>query len=78
MAHTSHPTSERVRDILARVMTAGGCLNVADWRSLGVAHGYEVRGLAGYFGGQWPLMVSDGERRCLTDRGRERAQGRDS
>jgi len=75
MAHT-HPTSERARDILARVMAAGGCLTVADWRSLGAAHGYQVRGLAGYFGGQWPSMVSDGDRRCLTDRGRERARGK--
>lgn len=63
----------RRREMLAAVLTAGGCLDVAEWQALGLRHDYNPRGLAGYFGGRSPSMVSDGRRRCLTDRGRQRA-----
>ena len=63
----------RRRDMLAAVLAAGGCLDVSEWRALGLHHGYNPQGLAGYPGGQYPSMVSDGPRRCLTDRGRHRA-----
>jgi hypothetical protein len=70
MRHTHDP---RRRDMLAAVLFAGGCLDVAEWRVLGLRHGYHPCGLAGYFGGRYPSMVSDGRRRCLTDYGRRRA-----
>jgi hypothetical protein len=63
---------QRRRDMLAALLAAGGSLDVADWRELGLRHGYNPRGLVGYFGGRYPSMVSDGRRRCLTDRGRRR------
>ena len=63
----------RRRDMLAAVLAAGGCLDVSEWRALGLRYGYDPHGLAGYFGGQYPSMFSDGPRRCLTDRGRHRA-----
>jgi hypothetical protein len=70
MTNTQHT---RRRAILAAVEAAGGCLDVSAWRALGLAHGYNPRGLAGFFGGRWPSMVSDGRHRCLTERGRRRA-----
>lgn len=69
------PQTARARDLLADVLEAGGCLDVADWRARGLRRGYKVRGLAGFFGGQSPSMYSDGRRRCLTTEGRQRAMG---
>ena len=64
----------RRRDMLAAVLAAGGCLDVSEWRALGLRYGYNPRGLAGFFGGQFPSMLSHGRRRCLTDRGRRRLE----
>ena len=71
MANNHDP---RRREMLAAVLTAGGCLDVAEWRALGLRQDYNSRGLAGYFGGRYPSMVSGGRRRGLTDRGRRRAE----
>ena len=65
--------ASRRRDMLAAVLSAGGCLDVTEWQALGLRYGYNPRGLAGFFGGQYPSMVSDGRQRCLTDLGRGRA-----
>lgn len=59
-------------DLLAEVEAAGRCLDVQAWRALGLAFGYQLRGLAGFFGGREPSMVSRDSLRCLTDRGRQR------
>jgi hypothetical protein len=47
----------------------GGILGPREWSRLGRRHGYDPRGLGGFFVGKQPLMASDGERRVLTDRG---------
>jgi hypothetical protein len=59
--------------VLAVVLAAGGRLDVSDWRAVGVLFVYQVRGLAGFVGGQFPSMVADGDRCCLTEDGRRRA-----
>ncbi len=64
---------ERARQVLAEVAARNGRLHVDDWRALGVRYGYEVRGLAGFFGGRWPSMWSEGDWRVLTTLGEERA-----
>ena len=69
MSNTNH---SRRRDMLAAVLAAGGCLDVTEWRALGLRHGYHPSGLAGFFGGP-TRRDSAGRRRCLTDRGRRRA-----
>jgi len=40
------------------------------WVRLGRQHGYDPRGLGGFFVGSQPLMASQGERRVLTEHGR--------
>ena len=55
------------------MLAAGRCLHVAEWQALGLRHDYSLRGLAGYLGGRYPSMISEARRRCLTDRGRQRA-----
>jgi hypothetical protein len=40
------------------------------WSRLGRQHGYDPRGLGGFFVGSRPLMESAGDRRVLTDHGR--------
>ncbi len=39
------------------------------WSRLGVEHGYDPRGLGGFFVGSTPLMASQGARRVLTSHG---------
>jgi hypothetical protein len=46
-----------------------GDLAAGGWSRLGRQHGYDPRGLGGFFVGKQPLMSSDGDRRVLTDRG---------
>lgn len=60
--------SKRVRDLLADVLAAGGCMPVEDWRKLTLRHGYKYAN--GFFGTPAPFMVKVGDRRCLTNRGR--------
>ncbi len=62
----------RCRDLLAAVHEASGCVHVTAWRAVGLAHGYQVRGLAGFFDGSSPSMIFDGPWRCLTESGRQR------
>jgi hypothetical protein len=47
----------------------GGDLAASAWSRLGRKHGYDPRGLGGFFVGKQPLMASDGDRRVLTARG---------
>lgn len=44
-------------------------LGAEQWSRLGVAHGYDPRGLGGFFVGSSPLMARQGERRVLTSHG---------
>jgi hypothetical protein len=48
----------------------GGDLGRDAWGRLGRQHGYDPRGLGGFFVGSQPLMASQGERRVLTEHGR--------
>jgi hypothetical protein len=41
-----------------------------EWARLGRQHGYDPRGLGGFFVGSQPLMASQGARRVLTEHGR--------
>lgn len=41
-----------------------------EWSRLGRQHGYDPRGLGGFFVGKQPLMGRQGERRVLTEYGR--------
>lgn len=49
----------------------GGDVGAEAWAVLGRQCGYDPRGLGGFFAGNQPLMASDGERRILTEVGRE-------
>lgn len=69
---SNHHRSQRVRDLLADVLPAGGCMTVGQWRALTLRHGYKYAN--GFFGGRSPYMVADGHHRCLTARGRAAAQ----
>lgn len=60
---------ERIGSVLADVHRRGGRLSVDEWRDIGLAHGYDPRGLAGFFTGRMPSMRSDGDDRVLTARG---------
>lgn len=58
------------------IVAAGGVIeSQAAWRALGQAAGYTARSdLAGFYGGRWPSVVRDGDRRVLTPVGRSRAR----
>jgi hypothetical protein len=47
-----------------------GDVSREEWSRLGRQHGYDPRGLGGFFVGAQPLMSSQGERRVLTAHGR--------
>jgi hypothetical protein len=47
-----------------------GDVGSQEWARLGRQHGYDPRGLGGFFVGSQPLMASQGERRVLTSHGR--------
>lgn len=47
-----------------------GDLSADEWSRLGRKHGYDPRGLGGFFQGAQPLMGGQGERRVLTTHGR--------
>ncbi|MEJ7656619.1 MAG: hypothetical protein WKF33_06295 [Thermoleophilaceae bacterium] len=48
----------------------GGDVGSEEWARLGRQHGYDPRGLGGFFVGSQPLMASQGARRVLTEHGR--------
>ena len=48
-----------------------GDVSREEWSRLGRQHGYDPRGLGGFFVGSRPLMESVGDRRVLTDHGRK-------
>jgi len=56
--------------ILDEVDQLGGALTVEDWRALGLRHGYNPKGLGGFFTGAEPSMRSEADMRALTDAGR--------
>lgn len=70
------PTQQPLAPLMLAFVLAGGRVHVDDWKAHGVSLGYRSRGLAGFFGGRSPSMVSEGPWRVLTDRGRERLQHR--
>lgn len=47
-----------------------GDLAAEQWSRLGRQHGYDPRGLGGFFQGSQPLMATQGERRVITTHGR--------
>jgi hypothetical protein len=57
--------------LLNDVDKAGGDVGSDEWARLGAQHGYDPRGLGGYFRGSEQLMVAEqGARRVLTEHGR--------
>jgi hypothetical protein len=46
-----------------------GDVGSEEWARLGRQHGYDPRGLGGFFVGSQPLMASQGARRVLTGHG---------
>ena len=56
--------------LLKEVDGQGGDVGSEEWGRLGVKHGYDPRGLGGFFVGSQPLMASQGARRVLTEHGR--------
>jgi len=47
-----------------------GDASAEEWGRLGRQHGYDPRGLGGFFAGSQPVMASEGDRRRLTSDGR--------
>lgn len=47
-----------------------GDVGSEEWSRLGRQHGYDPRGLGGFFVGSQPTMGAQGARRVLTDHGR--------
>lgn len=56
--------------LLASVEARGGNLTTDEWRQLGIEHGYDPRGLGGFFRGDLATMRSEGDMRNLTEEGR--------
>jgi hypothetical protein len=56
--------------LLKAVQDAGGDLSSAQWGRLGKQHGYDPRGLGGFFRGSEQLMEASDDRRILSDYGR--------
>jgi hypothetical protein len=65
----------RKKLLYQRMLAAGGAVETqAEWRALGQSVGYTARSdLAGFFGGRVPSVVREGDRRVLTQAGRQRA-----
>lgn len=61
-----HEMGPLMRAIAAR----GGRVSAEEWRALGTEHGYDPRGLGGFFKGDGATMRVDGDSRVLTDAGR--------
>jgi hypothetical protein len=62
--------TEKQWSLLKAVRERGGDLGSDEWGALGASHGYDPRGLGGFFRGAEQLMASQGERRVLTEHGR--------
>jgi hypothetical protein len=56
--------------LLKAIEGSGGDVSTDEWSRLGVDHGYDPRGLGGFFRGTEPMMGSQGARRVLTENGR--------
>lgn len=61
--------TEKQWSLLKAVRDRGGDLGSEEWGALGASHGYDPRGLGGFFRGAEQLMASQGERRVLTEYG---------
>lgn len=59
----------RIWRLLHAVRQAGGDLSAEEWARLGTAHGYDPRGLGGFFRGGEPMMEMQEDRRVLTEHG---------
>jgi hypothetical protein len=55
--------------LLNAVADLGGDVGSDRWSRLGRQHGYDPRGLGGFFQGAQPLMAAQGARRVLTHHG---------
>src|SRR5687768_5810567 len=71
------PTPQWMRDTAKQwgllndlITNHNGDVSREEWGRLGRQHGYDPRGLGGFFVGSQPLMGSQGARRVLTDNGR--------
>jgi len=61
----------RWRRLLTKVESAGGSVDVEEWKRLGRESGYtNPRGLGGFYRGANGSMRREGDRRVLTDAGR--------
>lgn len=67
-----HVWFRRAGAVLNDVDQSGGQVDKDQWREIGLRHGYDPRGLAGFYTGNDPSMHRDPEsdRRLLTERGR--------
>jgi len=64
-----HADQSRRWRLLNAVAQRGGRVGASEWSRLGRAHGYDPRGLGGFFRGAQPVMEHDGHRRILTASG---------
>jgi hypothetical protein len=67
-----HVWFRRAGAVLNDVDRAEGVVDKETWRQIGVRHGYDPRGLAGFYTGNDPSMRRDpdSDERRLTERGR--------
>lgn len=66
----SGSSDDRWLRLLTLVEEAGGRISSAEWGRLGALCGYDPRGLGGFFRGNEPSMMADGDDRVLTAKGR--------
>lgn len=66
----------RAGAVMNEVDEAGGVVDKDKWKEIGIRHGYDPRGLAGFYTGHDPSMERDAEtdERKLTARGGIEAQ----
>ena len=64
-----HADQSRRWRLLNAVAQRGGRVGASEWSRLGRTHGYDPRGLGGFFRGAQPVMEHDGHRRILTASG---------
>lgn len=63
-------TAKQWRLLNALATEHDGDVGSEEWARLGRQHGYDPRGLGGFYVGSQPLMANQGARRVLTEHGR--------
>jgi hypothetical protein len=62
-------TAKQWKLLSALATDHNGDVGSEEWSRLGREHGYDPRGLGGFFVGSQPIMASQGARRVLTSHG---------